>query len=105
MSFGKYPDVSLAIARNRRSEARTMLASGVDPMARRKADKAAQSSSSTNSFQAVAAHWFEHWQDGKSSRHADSVKRRMAADILPCLGAAAHRGDRSTRTSPHDQSD
>jgi hypothetical protein len=63
-----------------------MLASGLDPMAQRKADKTAQSSSCTNSFRAVAAHWFEHWKNGKSSRHADSVKRRMAADILPwCL--------------------
>jgi integrase len=29
----------------------------------------------------------EHWQDGKSPRHVDYVKRRMEADILPCLGA------------------
>ena len=29
----------------------------------------------------------EHWQDGKSPRHVDYVKRRMDADILPCLGA------------------
>jgi integrase len=79
--------VSLSLARDRHTEARKMLASGVDPMAQRKADKTAQSSSSTNSFRAVAAHWYEHWKGGKSSRHADSVKRRMAADILPCLGA------------------
>lgn len=25
--------------------------------------------------------------DGKSPRHVDSVRRRLAADILPCLGA------------------
>jgi integrase len=41
----------------------------------------------TYPFRTVAGNWFEHWKDGKSSRHADSVKRRMAADILPCLGA------------------
>jgi integrase len=87
MSLGKYPDVSLSLARDRHGEARKMLASGVDPMAQRKADKTAQSSSSANSFRTVAAHWFEHWKDGKSCRHADSVKSRMAADILPCLGA------------------
>ncbi|WP_373563102.1 phage integrase central domain-containing protein [Tunturibacter empetritectus] len=28
----------------------------------------------------------EHWQQGKSSRHLDSVRRRTAADILPRLG-------------------
>jgi integrase len=56
-------------------------------MAQRKAVKTAERVASENSFASVAAQWLEHWQDGKSPRHADSVKRRMAADILPCLGA------------------
>ncbi len=38
-------------------------------------------------FQSVARAWLEHWQDGKRPRHAAYVKRRMEADILPCLGA------------------
>ena len=74
---------SLSLARERHAEARKLLASGVDPMAQRKAEKAA----AENSFQSVAALWLEHWQDGKSPRHVDYVKRRMEADILPCLGA------------------
>jgi integrase len=83
MTFGKYPDVPLVLARERHSEARKLLATGVDPMAERKAEKAA----SENSFQSVACLWLEHWQDGKSPRHVAYVKRRMDADILPCLGA------------------
>jgi hypothetical protein len=35
MSLGKYPAVSLALARERHGEARKLLASGVDPMAQR----------------------------------------------------------------------
>jgi integrase len=31
----------------------------------------------------------EHWKDGKSLRHVEYVKRRMAADILPQLGERA----------------
>ncbi len=53
------------------------------PMVERKAAKAAEE----DSFQSVARVWLEHWQNSKSSRHADYVKRRMEADILPCLGA------------------
>jgi integrase len=87
MSFGKYPDVSLALARDRHTEARKLLATGIDPMAQRKIEKEAQKVSSKNSFQSVYAQWLEYWQDGKSPRHVDSVRRRMAADILPCLGA------------------
>ncbi len=87
MSFGKYPDVSLALARDRHAEARKLLAAGIDPMAQRKIEKKVQKVSSENSFQSVYTRWLEYWQDGKSPRHVDSVRRRMAADILPCLGA------------------
>jgi integrase len=83
MSFGSYPDVPLSLARERHAEARKLLATGTDPMAERKAEKAA----AENSFQSIARAWWEHWQDGKNLRHAIQVKRRMEADILPCLGA------------------
>ena len=87
MSLGKYPDVSLALARERHAEARKLLATGVDPMAQRKAEKTAEKIAVENSFQSMAAQWLEHWQEGKSPRHVDYVQRRMEADILPCLGA------------------
>jgi hypothetical protein len=86
MSLGKYPDVSLAQARERHSEARRLFASGVDPMAQRKAEKTAEKAEVENAFQNIASHWLEHWQNGKSPRHVEYVKRRMEADILPCLG-------------------
>lgn len=87
MTFGKYPDVSLAMVRDRHREARTTLATGVDPMALRKTAKRTQQISNENSFESVAAGWLEHWAYGKSPRHVDSVRRRLATDILPCLGA------------------
>ena len=87
MALGKYPAVSLAVARERHGEGRKLLATGIDPMAQRKADKTAQQVLSKNSFARVAAMWLEHWREGKSPRHVDSVRRRMASDILPRLGA------------------
>ena len=86
MSFGKYPDVSLAQARERHKEARRLLASKIDPMAQRKADKTVERTASENSFANVAARWLKHWSVGKSSRHVLQVTRRMDADILPRLG-------------------
>jgi integrase len=87
MSLGKYPDVPLALARERHAEARKLLATGVDPMAQRKAAKTAEKTAVENSFQSITTRWLEHWQEGKSPRHVDYVKRRMETDILPCLGA------------------
>jgi hypothetical protein len=79
MSFGKYPAVTLALARDRHAEARKLLATGTDPMAQRKAQKTAEKAAVENSFQSVAALWLEHWQDGKSPRHVEYIKRRMEA--------------------------
>lgn len=42
LSFGAFPDVTLAIAREGHLEARQLLASGVDPMALRKQEKVRQ---------------------------------------------------------------
>jgi hypothetical protein len=39
MTFGKYPDVSLAMVGDQHREARTTLATGVDPMALEHKDK------------------------------------------------------------------
>lgn len=87
MSFGKYPDVPLALARERHGQARKLLATGIDPMAERKAVKTAEKSSTENSFQSISNKWLEHWQVGKSPRHVDYVKRRIEADVLPALGS------------------
>lgn len=87
MALGRYPDVSLSKAREGHRAARVLLASGIDPMAKRKAEKNADKAAAENSFQSVALQWHDHWKAGKSPRHVDYVKRRMDLDILPSLGA------------------
>jgi integrase len=86
MSFGKYPEVTLAMARDRHVEARRQLANGLDPMAQRKAAKTAARNVAENSFHTVAYLWFDHWQAEKSPQHVDATRRRMEANILPLLG-------------------
>ncbi len=53
LSFGKYPAVALAKARQQRDGAKQVLASGVDPSAKRKLDAIA-ARSVNNTFRAVA---------------------------------------------------
>jgi integrase len=55
-------------------------------MAERKARKIAERVANDNSFASLAERWLEHWQQGKSACHIDSVRRRIAADITPRLG-------------------
>jgi integrase len=87
MTLGKYPDTSLADARERHADARKLLAKGIDPMAKRKAEKTAEMIAVENSFQSVATKWVEHWRHAKSPRHVAYVERRMEADVFPRLGA------------------
>ena len=87
MVLGSYPDVPLVLARERHAKARSLLATGVDPMEQRKAEKTALKATAENSFQSIAGLWWEHWRVGKSPRHADTTRRRMEQNILPQLGA------------------
>jgi integrase len=87
MSFGKYPDVPLALARERHGEARKLLARGIDPMAERKAAKTAEKAAAESSFRTIAGLWFDHWQVDKSRQHVDATRRRMEANIFPLLDA------------------
>ena len=87
MAFGKYPDVPLALARERHAEARRLLAIGLDPMVQRKAAKNAEKIAAENSFETIAKLWFDHWRAENSAQHVDATRRRMDANILPLLGA------------------
>ena len=93
MALGEYPVVSLAQARDLHLAARKILASGIDPMAKRKAEAEAkqreveaQERVAENSFEKVARKWWDWWATGKSERHTDYVLRRLEADVFPLFG-------------------
>jgi integrase len=86
MAFGSYPDVSLVKARELHAAGRRTLAAGVDPMARRKAERTADAARVANSFETIANRWIEHWKEDKSPRHVDYTRRRLDSNIFPRLG-------------------
>jgi hypothetical protein len=57
LSLGVYPDVSLADAREKRDQARKLIAAGTDPSETRKATKAAKLERAANSFEVIARMW------------------------------------------------
>ena len=86
LSLGVYPDVGLKDARNRRDEARKLLADGVDPSENRKAKKTAQADRASSSFEVVAREWFAKYSAGWAASHRDRVMRRFERDIFPWMG-------------------
>lgn len=87
MSLGVYPDVGLMVARERRNEARKLIADGVDPSENRKAIRASQVERSGNSFEVVAREWFEKYSPSWAACHSSRIIRRFEKDIFPWLGA------------------
>jgi len=86
MSFGPYPEVGLAAARDACIDARRILRTGDDPMEMRKADKRERLIQAGNSFQSAAESWFSIWSKGRSEQHRFQVWRRLETDVFPSLG-------------------
>jgi len=86
ISFGTYPDVPLALARERHDAARKLLAADQDPMAERKAAHAARAAAAENTFERVARQWFGRWKLSRTPRHAEYVIRRLETDAFPIIG-------------------
>ena len=76
--MGVYPDVTLALARERRDEARHLLAKGIDPALERRENR-----TESNSFASIAGDWFEAKRSGWVPSHGDRVWRRLEKHVLP----------------------
>jgi integrase len=82
ISLGAYPTVSLAQARLKLERAKALLLDGIDPSAKRKAEKMA----GADSFEAIAREWFATQKTRWLPSHADKVIRRLERDIFPWIG-------------------
>ena len=82
LSLGVYPDVSLARAREKRDEARRLLADGIDPGAKRKAEKLAKA----DTFRAVAEEFLAQREKGWAPTHSSKVRARLEW-LYPHIGA------------------
>jgi len=87
LSMGTYPDTNLKVAREKRDQARALLAAGVDPSEARRSEKAAKSQVATNSFEAVAREWHATIHVPQvSTGHAARTLIRLEQDVFPRLG-------------------
>ncbi len=99
LSLGTYPEVTLKVARQKRDEARSAMANGVDLSERRKQEKAdrqkqrevasleAAGLPGPGTFEYVAREWLviKH-QPGVSPGHAATTQKRLEKMVFPWLG-------------------
>jgi integrase len=87
MAIGTYPAVSLAEARQRREDAKKLLANSVDPSEIKKAQKAAQVEAAANTFEAIARDWHANSKPDWSDNHAERLLKRLEQDVFPFIGS------------------
>ncbi|EBU6928251.1 integrase [Salmonella enterica subsp. enterica serovar Sandiego] len=89
LSIGVYPDVTLAEARDKRTEAKRVLAAGDDPSEVKQAAREAKNLAINNSFELLALEWHEHKKPNWSSGYADDIMEYLRKDIFPYIGKKA----------------
>lgn len=82
ISFGQYPEVPLKTARERRDEARRLIAAKVDPSAKRRAEQAARS----DTFEAIAREYLDLKAKSLSPRTYERKLGRFEAFAFPYIG-------------------
>lgn len=100
LSLGTYPEVGLALARQRRTDARELIAAGTDPSLARKSEKAAKAEAdavtrtaeaglpAAGTFEAIAREWVTTVHEVKvSTGHAARTLTRFEQDVFPWIGA------------------
>ena len=85
ISFGAYPLVTLAEATQRSLQARALLRDDVDPMQKRRDDKAALRRNVKNTFGAAAEAWYAFNLPRWSKSTADKARQYLDKDLLPSL--------------------
>ncbi|HEH9439322.1 TPA: integrase arm-type DNA-binding domain-containing protein [Aeromonas sobria] len=90
MGFGTYPEVSLAAARERRREARALLAQSIDPKLHKEeqiSTAQAEQEASANTFARMASKWLELKRHDVSEAYAADSWRSLELYVLPFIGA------------------
>jgi integrase len=82
ISVGVYPDTGLALARDKRDDARRLLAAGINPSAHR----AAQKTAVADSFEAVAREWYAKEAPSWVAAHGKRILTRLENDVFPRMG-------------------
>lgn len=86
LSLGTYPLTSLTEARQKRDEAKKLVAAGINPSDVRKRDKQDRQNEISNTFEAIAREWYEKRIDRWSVSYSEEMLKTFEADVFPYIG-------------------
>jgi len=79
LTYGRYPEMSLAHARERHLEARRAIAEGINPAESKQQRKSALIAAQWNLYEMIGAKWFDAEKVGKSKSWCDNNARWLKA--------------------------
>lgn len=86
LAFGKYPEVSLADARDARNSAKKQISAGIDPAQAKRIEKVSKANAASNTFESVAREWHANKGETWQQRTATNVLHRLEKDVFPLIG-------------------
>ena len=86
LSLGAYPEVPLALARERQLEARRLIDQDIDPLDAKKQAKRTARLAAANSFEAVGREWLLKFSATWAVSHSSKVQLRLENYLFPYLG-------------------
>ncbi|HET6724548.1 MAG TPA: integrase arm-type DNA-binding domain-containing protein, partial [Gammaproteobacteria bacterium] len=72
LALGKYPEVTLSEARERRDDARRLLRDGIDPSFQRQRDNLTKTLAAGNTFEAVAREWMKRQEVSEATANKNA---------------------------------
>ncbi|MDA9407947.1 tyrosine-type recombinase/integrase [Bradyrhizobium sp. CCBAU 45384] len=82
LSLGRYPDVSLAAARDARDANKRLLAAGIDPSEKRKAEKQAAAVAHLTTFDRIADDWLDYQRSLSGGLDAPKDQRKRSPETI-----------------------
>ena len=85
-AFGTYPEVSLAKARQRRQEARALLADGIDPSVAKREKRQENLLLERQTFTAIATESLEKTKNKRAAVTQEKVEGWLTKNVMPYIG-------------------
>ena len=86
ISFGQYPQTTLAEARKMRDEAKKLVFNSKDPAEVKKIQKQELQTNYDNNFESLTRKWHEQNKYTWNPKHAETILNRFEAKIFPSIG-------------------
>jgi len=87
LSLGTYPAISLADARQKRDDAKKLVAAAINPSEVRKREKQDRKAERGNTFEVITREWYEKRFDRWSASYAEEMIKTFEVDVFPYIGS------------------